>query len=199
MKKYIVASPGRAASNSLQNHIFQSLHKQGIPNEVESLEMPILWPETVEDPENWTVVVSTRRDMLAQVISFYSIVHTQITHSTGKQGNETKNVSIENFSIPRTYFFTFAYGILFFHYRIFNYTNWDKFKKVHWLIYEDIVKDWQATGQLLGFDDWTNDSKHHAKGHGRVWDKVINKEEVLAWAKELQLDNQFIFDEEKYQ
>ena len=194
----MIASPGRAASNSLKNHIFQSLHKQGIPHELENLEMPMLWPELVDDPENWTVIISTRKDMLAQVISFYLIVHTQLTHITGKNGDKTTNVPVENFTIPRTCFFTFSYGILFFHFRVFNYTNWGKFKKVHWLVYEDIVKDWKGTGELLGFNDWDPKSKSHAKGYGSVWEKVNNKEEVLAWARELQVSNPFTFDEEKY-
>lgn len=187
-EKYIVISPGRTASKSLFNHIHTSLNKLHIDHEIENLETPMLWVDTVEDPEKWTVVISTRNDMLAQVLSFYVIILTAQTH-------KIKDVPLENFVMPRVYFFAFAYGLLFFNERVFNFKNWDKFKKVHWFVYEDIIKDWQATGKVLGFDDWEPRSKLHAKGYGSVWDNVINKEEVLSWAKELQLQNPFTFNE----
>ncbi len=55
MQKYIVVSPGRSASNSLKAHIENSLDKLGTPRIVENLEMPMIWPEIQEQPEQWTV------------------------------------------------------------------------------------------------------------------------------------------------
>jgi|APGre2960657404_1045060.scaffolds.fasta_scaffold113385_2 hypothetical protein len=196
-EKYIVISPGRAASNSLFNYIHRSLNNLNVSHEIENLETPLIWMDTVEDPEEWTVVISTRQDMLAQTISFYLILLTGQSHVTGKNGNIYNSKSIENFILPRTYFFAFAYGILFFHERVFKYKHWDKFKKVHWLNYEEITQDWEGTGKLLGFNDW-NSSLLHATGYGSVWDKVINKTEVLSWVEELQLTNIFTLDKEKY-
>jgi len=191
MEKYIVVSPGRSASNSLKAHIENSLDKLGTPRIVENLEMPMIWPEIQEQPEQWTVVICTRKDMLAQVLSFYTIMLTKQTH-------KFKDIALEPFVIPRTYFFTFAHGILFFHERIFNIKEWPKFKNIHWLIYEDIITDWHGTGQILGFDDWASDSDKHYIGYGPVWDKVINKKEVLDWVQELQINYRFTTEKEKY-
>lgn len=191
MKKYIVISPGRAASNSLFNHIHTSLDNLGIDHTIENLETPIIWMDAVEDPENWTVVISTRTDMLAQTLGFYTIMQSGQTH-------KTKNIELDNFKVQRIYFFAFAYSILGIQHRIFNYNNWQKFKKVYFFNYEDIVNDWTGTGQILGFNDWEPKSKLHARGYGRVWDKIINKEEVLAWAEELQIHNSFTFNKENY-
>ena len=191
MEKYIIVSPGRAASNSIRLHIQNSLTKRGIANSVENLDTPMLWPELVEDPENWNVVISTRRDMLAQVLSFYSIILTKQTH-------KFKEVPLEPFVIPRVYFFVFALGILFFHDKIFGIKEWPAFKSIHWLVYEDITQDWKKTGESLGFDDWDQYPECHALGYGPVWDKVINKQEVLSWVEELQKDYQFTTDLEKY-
>ena len=190
-EKFMVMSPGRSASNSLANHIKNSLDKKGIPNEVLNFsDLPVVWPEDQENPEQWTVVVSTRRDMLAQVISFHSIV---LSH----QSHKFRNIELQPFIFPRLSFFTFAHGILFYHDKIFN-SKWPQFKKVHWLVYEDIVQDWAATGRQLGFDDWSARSRGHALGYGTIWDKVINKQEVLDWANELRTHYQFTFDSEKY-
>ncbi len=60
---------------------------------------------------------------------------------------------------------------------------------------DDIITDWQRTGQILGFDDWTSDSDKHYLGYGPVWDKVINKKEVLDWVQELQINYQFQYYE----
>jgi hypothetical protein len=195
MEKYVVVSPGRAASNSLTYHLRNSHKKLGIPYQVDNLEMPITWPEIVPDPENWTVVLSTRKDHLAQVLSFYTIMLTKKTYVSKDQ---VKDLVIGNFTIPRYVFFTFAYGVIFFHERVDNEIDFSKFKKVHRFIFEDIVKDWHQTGVTLGFDDWSDTTEGHAMGAGRVWDKVINKEQVLSWVAELQKNHTFTVDLNNY-
>ena len=195
MEKYVVVSPGRAASNSLTYHLRNSHKKLGIPYQVDNLEMPMIWPETLEDPENWTVVISTRTDMLAQVLSFYTIM---LTKKIYVKKDQVKDLIIEDFVVPRFVFFTFAYGVIFFNERVNNEIDFSKFKKVYRFNFEDIIKDWHNTGLTLGFDDWSDTTEGHAMGAGRVWDKVINKEEVLSWVAELQKNHTFTVDLKNY-
>ena len=191
MEKYIILSPGRTASTSLRKHIKYSLNNLNIPNFVESAETPLLWLDSIEDPENWTVLVSTRYDMLAQTLSFLTVILTTQTH-------KTKDIPLNNFSVSRSYFFTFAYLILAFKETVEKENDWNRFKKVYWFNYEDIVKDWPETGRTLGFNDWKADSNQHALGYGRVWDRIDNKAEVLDWAREIQTTSPFTFNQEKY-
>jgi len=191
MEKYLVVSPGRSGSTTFRNHIKNSLEKKGVPYYVEQLEMPMLWPEAEENPQDWNIVICYRRDMLAQVLSFYTIV-------LSKQTQKWKDIELEPFVVPRIPFWMFAHGILFFHYRVFGIKEWPKFKSIHWFVYEDMFDDWNAVGKQLGFDDWSNKSEGHAIGYGSVWDKVINKEEVLGWVEELQKHYQFTVDLTRY-
>lgn len=195
MKKYVVISHGRTASNSLCNHLRNSLDKLGIPQTVHNLETPMIWLDTVPDAIEWNAIVLTRQDQLAQVLSFYTILKSLTIHKTSL---ENQNVQLEPFIVEREYFFAFAYSILAFEKKVFDFNNWERFKSYQHFEYEEMTKDWTEFGKTLGYDDWTTESKLHETGWGNVWDKVINKSEVLAYVAEIQLTTKFRYQPEKY-
>jgi hypothetical protein len=195
MKKYVVISHGRTASNSLCGHLRDSLDRQGIPQEVLNLETPMIWLKIVPDPENWDAIVMTRQDHMAQVLSFITIIVTSTVH---KSSLENTDIDMPEFKVEKEFFLAFAYAILAFEKIVFDFKNWSAFKSYHYFEYEEIVKDWTGLGKTLGYNDWTPVSKLHETGWGNVWDKVTNKSEVLEWSKDLHETTKFRYNPENY-
>jgi hypothetical protein len=186
---YGILTAGRAASTSLRSHIRRSLSLRGLEGQVESADSPT-WIHEQQDRSGWTLIIATRRDWLAQALSFYTIIETNQTHNP--QGRE-----ISTFSVPRHWFFYFAYWIICFDDKI-SQEDLTGFSAVHRMVYEDITADWTATGRRLGFDDWQPRGQDHSLGYGRVWSRVENRVEVLSWVREIQQHHAFSVDLSQY-
>jgi hypothetical protein len=189
MKNFAIVSGGRCGSSTLASHICSYLNAPLIHVDIDTTVPPtpkfasVVYKceapwliDKISNPADYSLILIDRIDQLSQVLSKCQLFIKQKAHK-GKTDLELASVTIS-----KELFYFCAHHTLLFNLAKLNPKIMD-FKNTYYFNYEEMISDWHSVGETLSFD-WENLPGKDYLGWGNIWQKYINKHEIITWAKD---------------